>query len=98
MQAKKQVGILVTGIVFVSITILFPEFAHASVESSLQNIQNKLINTILPLLAIIGLALAGISFATGNPGARQHLIYAILGCVVGFGAQSIVSLIQSLVK
>lgn len=77
---------------------LFPDIASASVESSLQNIQNKLINTILPLLAIIGLAISGLSFASGNPSAKQHLTYAIIGCVVGFGAQSIVNLIQTLVK
>ena len=84
---------LVVGIVLVT----FPALAMASVESSLQNIQNKLINTILPLLAIIGLGLAGISFATGNPNAKNHLMYAIIGCIVGFGAQSIVSMIQGLV-
>lgn len=96
---KIKIGTLVplTVIAFFCVALLFPDLAHASVESSLQNIQNKLINVILPFLAIIGLGLAGISFATGNPNAKNHLMYAIIGCIVGFGAQSIVSLIQGLV-
>ena len=67
-------------------------------EGFLTAIQDKLIHTFLPVLAIIGLALAGMSFAAGNPGAKQHIIWAILGCIVGFGAEGIVNLIRSLVS
>ena len=88
---------IILGLVVMTVVVLAPNFAFASVESSLHNIQDKLINTILPLLAIIGLGLAGGSFALGSPNAKQHLLCAILGCIVGFGAQSIVNLIQSLV-
>ena len=77
---------------------LEPSIAFCDFESSLENIQDKLVNTFLPILAVIGLALAGISFATGNPGAKQHILYAIIGCVVGFGAESLVNLIRSLVN
>lgn len=75
-----------------------PEFAFASVESSLMNIQNKFIGTILPLLAVIGLILAGVSFVMGSQNARSHLVLAIIGAVVGFGAPSIVSFIRGLVN
>lgn len=78
--------------------LIEPSLAFASFEGSLENIQDKLIGSILPTLAIIGLALAGISFATGNPNARNHVIFAIIGCIIGFGAESIVQLIQDLVK
>lgn len=77
---------------------LEPSLAFADFESSLENIQDKLIHTFLPILAAIGLGLAGISFATGNPGAKQHILYAIIGCIVGFGAESLVNLIRSLVN
>lgn len=78
--------------------ILEPSLAFADFESSLENIQDRLINTFLPILAVIGLALAGISFATGNAGAKQHIVYALIGCVIGFGAESIVELVRSLVS
>ena len=69
----------------------------ASVESSLNAIQQKFIGTLLPLLAVIGLVIAGFSFLTGSQNARSHLVLAIVGAVVGFGAPSIVSFIQSLI-
>ena len=81
------------------LTLLFvPDLAFSSVESSLGNIQNKLIGTILPLLAVIGLIWAGCSFAMGSANARAHLILAVAGAGVGFGAPSIVSFIRGLVN
>ncbi len=77
--------------------LLAPVFAFASVESSLSAIQEKLVNTILPLCAILGLVLAGFSFLAGNERARSHLVLAVIGAAIGFGAQSIVALIRSLV-
>lgn len=77
--------------------LLAPEFAMASVESSLNAIQQKFIGTILPLLSVIGLVWAGFSFLMGNPNARSHLVLAIIGASVGFGAQSIVSFIRGMV-
>mgnify|MGYP001563541725 CR=1 FL=1 len=78
--------------------LVTPSPAFCSVESSLTNIQTKLVGTILPLLAIIGLIIAGASFALGSPNAKQHMIYAIIGCAIGFGAQSIVAMIRGMVS
>ena len=77
--------------------LLSPLLAHASVESSLAAIQDKLVNTILPVCAILGLVAAGFSFVLGHERARSHLVLAIIGAAVGFGAQSIVAFIRSLV-
>ena len=77
---------------------LYPDLAMASVESSLQAVQNKLVGTILPLAAILGFVYAGFSFITGNPSARSHLILAMLGAAVGFGASSLVSFIHGLIQ
>jgi type IV secretory pathway VirB2 component (pilin) len=74
-----------------------PVLAHASVESSLMAVQSRLIGTILPLAAILGLVFAGLSFVAGSQNARSHLMLAILGAVIGFGAPSIVSWIQGLI-
>lgn len=77
--------------------LAFPMLGICSVESSLAAVQTKLIGTILPLVAIIGLVFAGLSFVAGSQNARSHLILAIVGAAIGFGAPSIVSWIQSLV-
>lgn len=75
-----------------------PEFAHAGLESSLVGIKSKLTGVILPLLSVIGIAIGGISFFTGNPNAKQHIAYAIIGCMIGFGAQGIVDFIAQTVR
>ena len=94
MKRKKFVLMFLVGLLSVS---LLPEVSLASVESSLAAIQSTLISTILPLVAMVGLVLAGLSFAMGNPNARNHLVLAIVGAVVGFGAPSIVAFIRGLV-
>lgn len=73
-------------------------FAHASVESSLLGLKNVLLGSILPIFAVLGLGFAAFSFFTGNPNAKQHLIYAVTGATILFGAQSIVDLIQRTVR
>ena len=80
-----------------SLMAMSADNAFGSVESSLQAVQNKLVGTLLPLGAMCGLAVAELSFVAGHPNARQHLFYAVVGAIVGFGAESIVSLIQSLI-
>lgn len=78
--------------------LITPELAHASLESSLAGIKTKLTGVILPLLSVIGIAIAAISFFTGNPNAKQHIVYAVLGCIFGFGAQAIVDFISQTVR
>ena len=77
---------------------VFPDIAFAGLESSLQGIKMKLTGVILPLLSVIGIAIVAISFFTGNPNAKQHIVYAVLGCIFGFGAQAIVDFIASAVR
>ena len=86
-------------VALVGATIAFrAEPAFASVESSLSAIQSKMVGTILPLAAVCGLAFAGLSFVAGRPNARSHLSLAIIGAIVGFGAESIVNFIRSLIN
>jgi hypothetical protein len=89
----KKENILLLALIFFS-----PLLAQASVESSLLGLKNVLLNSILPVFAVMGLGFAGFSFFTGNPNAKQHLIYAITGSVICFGAQSIVDLLQRVVR
>tara|TARA_B110001454_G_scaffold219194_1_gene251348 strand:- start:101994 stop:102281 length:288 start_codon:yes stop_codon:yes gene_type:complete len=81
-----------------AVGLMMPELAHAGLESSLTGIKSKLTGVILPLLSVIGIAIAGISFFTGNPNAKQHIFYSIIGCIIGFGAQGIVDFIAQTVR
>jgi len=93
---QKQI-FLVLGL-FLLVGVLAPEFAHADLQGSLQGIKLKLTGVIMPLLSVIAIAVAAISFFTGNPNAKQHIVYAILGTIFGFGAQSIVDFISQTVR
>lgn len=93
---KKQMIFMVA--VVAAVGLLIPDLAHAGLESSLMGIKSKLTGVILPLLSVIGIAIGGISFFTGNPNAKQHIAYAIIGCIIGFGAQGIVDFIAQTVR
>lgn len=82
----------------IAILMIVAPFAHASVESSLLGLKNVLLGSILPIFAVLGLGFAAFSFFTGNPNAKQHLVYAVTGATILFGAQSIVDLIQRTVR
>ena len=95
-MSKTKEAIKVLGFVFVAwaFLFLFQEQALASLESSLVSIKSRLTGVILPLISVIGLVIATFSFITGNPNAKQHIIYALVGSAIGFGAQSIVDFIS----
>lgn len=86
--------IFLSGLVF----CLMPEIGHASVESSLMGVQMKLTHVILPVLSVIGIAWAAFSFITGHENAKKHILYAVLGSALGFGAQAIVDFISQTVQ
>lgn len=94
---KSKYTFLVLGL-FLMIGLLMPELAHAGLESSLVGLKTKLTGVILPVLSVIGIAIAAVSFFTGNPQAKQHILYAVLGCIFGFGAQAIVDFIAQTVR
>lgn len=77
---------------------LTPILAHASVESSLHGLKSVLLSSLLPILAVMALGFAAFQFFTGNPNAKQYLMYAIGGSVILFGAQSIIDLISRVVR
>lgn len=81
----------------VAIYFMVPVIAQASVESSMLDLQSKLLGTFLPIASVLGLIFAGLSYLVGSPNARSYLGYAILGAVVGFGAESFVTLIKNIV-
>lgn len=85
-------------LLIVAVVVLFvPDLAHASLESSLEGMRSKLTGVILPVLSVIGIGFAAVSFFTGNPQAKQHIFYAVIGAMLGFGAQAIVDFIAQTV-
>ena len=94
---KQKELFLIFGILLVA-TVLVPDLAFAGLEDSLVGIKLKLTGVILPLLSVIGIAIAAISFFTGTPQSKQHIVYAVLGCIFGFGAQAIVDFISQTVR
>lgn len=94
MKFKLSMGLLLGVLIFMAV----PDLAFASVESSMMALQQKLLGTILPLLSVLALLFAGLAYLTGSPNARTYLGAAIVGAVIAFGAESIVSLIRSVVR
>ncbi len=78
--------------------VAHPDAAYASFESSLVDLKSKLSGVVLPLLSVIGLLVAAFSYLTGNPEAKRHITYALIGAAVGFGAQSIIDFISSTIR
>jgi type IV secretory pathway VirB2 component (pilin) len=93
----KRRKIILLATLLVTVGLLAPNLAHAGLEDSLSGLKSRITGVILPLLAVIGIAFGAISFFTGNPRAKEHIVYAILGCVFGFGAQAIVDFISQTV-
>jgi hypothetical protein len=89
----------ILSLLVVAVAIMFvPDFAYADLQSSLDGIKLKLTEVILPAFSVIGIGLAAVSFFTGNPQAKQHIFYAVIGAILGFGAQSIVDFIGQTVR
>ena len=80
------------------ILVMIPEIGLCSVESTLMTVQMKLINVILPLVAIVGVIWASFSFISGNPNGRNHLMMAGIGAAIGFAAPSIIAFIRGMVQ
>lgn len=84
--------------VFTMAAGIVPHEAHAELIQSLRDIKYQLTSVILPVLSVIGVALAAMSFFSGNPNSKQHIFYAILGCIFSAGADAIVTFISSTVR
>ena len=91
MSKMKNVGLI-------GLMMLSPMLANASVESSMQAVQSKLIGTVLPLGGMLGLGFAAVSFFMGSPNAVSHLKLAVIGAAIGFGGPAIIEFVRSLIN
>ena len=96
MKINHRFTLFITGVFIALLITAEPSFAD--LDSSLLGLKAKLTGIILPTLSVMGMVFAAISFFSGNPQSKQHIVYAILGCVFGFGAQAIVDFISSTVR
>ena len=92
---RRTIAAVALGLGIVALVIAFPNAVHADFEGSLRSMKNQLSGVVLPLLSVIGLLVASFSYLTGNPEAKRHIIYALIGAGVGFGAQSIIDFLSS---
>ena len=89
------------GLLFIVWTnVITPQFAYADFgggfESRMENLQNKFINVVLPLMSIMGLIYAGILAASGNETAKAKITVIIIGCIAGFLAPHIIGWIKAI--
>ena len=84
-------------LMLVAVMAMVPDLAQASLESSLYAIRSRLIGVIMPVLSVIGICIAGISFYSGNENAKRHMAFAVFGSLIGFGSQIIVDFFARLV-
>lgn len=98
LNSKRGRAVFVAALLLTTLVVaIHPAVAFADFESSLRNMKSQLSNVVLPLLAVIGLLIASFSYLTGNPNAKQHITYALIGAGVGFGAQAIIDFISNAV-
>jgi hypothetical protein len=95
--SKKNLAILGIGLM-AAVAVMSPDLAYADLEGSIRNVKTELSGVVLPTLSVIGLLVAAFSYLTGNQNAKQHVSYALIGAAVGFGAQSIIDFISSMVR
>ena len=70
----------------------------ASLQTSVDNIKNMMTTIILPAASTCGIILAAVSFFTGSPRAKEHAVYAIIGCCIGYGSQMLIDFIRDAVR
>lgn len=79
----------------------FPElsfaqgFGGSGFESKISGLTNKLINIVMPAVAILGLVYAAFLAATGDPSAKPRMIAVVVASIVAFMAPVIIRWLQS---
>ena len=73
-------------------------FGGSGFESRMENLQNKFINVVLPLMSILGLVYAGVLAASGNEAAKGKIMVIIIGSIVGFLAPHIIGWIKGILS
>jgi phosphoglycerol transferase MdoB-like AlkP superfamily enzyme len=73
---------------------LIPVASYASLEGAMYSLRSQMSTVFLPALSLIGIILAAISLAMGHHNAKNHITMAVIGAMVGFGADGIIDFIR----
>ena len=73
---------------------LFPMIASASLEGAMYSLRNQMSTVFLPALSLVGIGIAAISMAMGHQNAKSHITMAVIGTIVGFGADNIIDYVR----
>src|SRR5437660_216687 len=81
----------------VLVTALFcltPVIASASLEGAMYSLRPQMSTVFLPTLSLVGIVIAAISLAMGHQNAKNHITMAVIGAIVGFGADNIIDFVR----
>ncbi len=81
-------------IVFILALNLTPIASFASLEGAMSSLRTQMSTVFLPALSLVGIVLAAISLAMGNQNAKNHITMAVIGAIVGFGAENIIDFVR----
>ena len=73
---------------------LIPIVASASLESAMNSLRTQMSTVFLPALSLVGIVIAAISLAMGHQNAKNHITMAVIGAIVGFGADNIIDFVR----
>lgn len=73
---------------------LCPVMANASLEGAMYSLRTQMSTVFLPALSLVGIVIAAISMAMGHQNAKNHITMAVIGAVVGFGADNILDFVR----
>jgi lipoprotein signal peptidase len=73
---------------------LIPIAASASLEGAMLSLRNQMSTIFLPALSLVGIAIAAISMAMGHQNAKSHITMAVVGTIIGFGADNIIDYVR----
>jgi type IV secretory pathway VirB2 component (pilin) len=71
-----------------------PYYASASLEGAMYSLRSQLTTVFLPVLSLVGIVIASISLAMGHHNAKNHIVMAVMGTIIGFGADGIIDFIR----
>lgn len=73
---------------------LLPSLAFASLEGAMYSLRTQLTTVFMPVLSLVGIVFAAISMAMGHQNAKNHIVMAVMGTIVGFGADGIIDFVR----
>ncbi len=68
--------------------------SFASLEGAMSSMRTQMSTVFLPALSLVGIVLAAISLAMGHQNAKNHITMAVIGAIVGFGADNIIDFVR----